>query len=68
VTGREIGLGDPMLGSTSIDGQPNDVRQMRNLKGSFAPEKMSTTTFSGFSWTFDALLARAHARTGDAPA
>jgi hypothetical protein len=41
---------------------------MRNLKGSFAPEKMSTTTFSGFSWTFDALLARAHARTGDAPA
>ena len=68
MTGREIGLGDPMLGSTSIDGQPDDVRQMRNLKGLFAPEKMSATTLSGFSWTFDALLARAHARTGDAPA
>jgi uncharacterized protein (DUF2252 family) len=61
-------LGDPMLGWTSIDGQPYYVRQMRNLKGSFAPEKMSATTFSAFSWTFGALLARAHARTGDAAA
>ena len=61
-------LGDPMLGWTSIDGQPYYVRQMRNLKGSFAPEKMSATTFSALSWTFGSLLARAHARTGDAAA
>ncbi len=61
-------LGDPLLGWTSIDGLPYYVRQMRNLKGSFAPEKMSATTFSAFSWTFGALLARAHARTGDAAA
>jgi uncharacterized protein (DUF2252 family) len=61
-------VGDPMLGWTSIDGLPFYVRQMRNLKGSFVPEKMTDATFAAFSWSFGALLARAHARTGDAAA
>jgi uncharacterized protein (DUF2252 family) len=61
-------VGDPMLGWTSIDGLPFYVRQMRNLKGSFVPEKMTDPTFAAFSWSFGALLARAHARTGDAAA
>lgn len=61
-------VGDPMLGWTSINGLPFYVRQMRNLKGSFVPEKMTAPTFAAFSWSFGALLARAHARTGDAAA
>jgi uncharacterized protein (DUF2252 family) len=61
-------LGDPLLGWTTIDGLPYYVRQMRNLKGSIAPEKLSPPTFSAFCWSYGGLLARAHARTGDAAA
>jgi uncharacterized protein (DUF2252 family) len=61
-------LGDPLLGWTTIDGLPYYVRQMRNLKGSIAPDKLSPQTFSAFCWSYGGLLARAHARTGDAAA
>jgi uncharacterized protein (DUF2252 family) len=61
-------LGDPLLGWTTIDGLPYYVRQMRNLKGSIAPDKLSPPTFAAFCWSYGGLLARAHARTGDAAA
>lgn len=61
-------FGDPLLGWTTVDGRPCHVRQMRNLKSSFALEKMNAPTFAAFAWSYGALLARAHARTGDAAA
>ena len=61
-------FGDPLLGWTTIEGRPFYVRQMRNLKASFAPERMSPPMFAAFAWAYGTLLARAHARTGDAAA
>ncbi len=61
-------FGDPPLGWTTVGGVPCHVRQMRNLKASFAPEKMNAPTFAAFAWSYGTLLARAHARTGDAAA
>ncbi|MCX7097329.1 MAG: DUF2252 domain-containing protein [Methylococcales bacterium] len=57
---------DPLLGFTSIDGRPFYVRQMKNMKGSIPLEWLSGTPFNFFSQGAGALLARAHARTGDA--
>jgi len=57
---------DPMLGWTEIDGRHYYVRQMRNLKGALPMEFLSGDPFNFFAWGFGALLARAHARTGDA--
>jgi uncharacterized protein (DUF2252 family) len=58
--------GDPLLGWTRVDGRPFYVRQMKNLKGSIAIEGLSRTPFDFFSWAYGSLLARAHARSGDA--
>ncbi len=61
-------FGDPLLGWATIAGRPFYVRQMRNLKASFEPERMSPPMFAAFAWAYGTLLARSHARTGDAAA
>lgn len=58
--------GDPLLGWTTIDGRPFYVRQMKNLKGSIPMEWLSGTPFNFFCKGAGIILARAHARTGDA--
>jgi uncharacterized protein (DUF2252 family) len=59
-------LGDPMLGATTIDGRPFFVRQMKNMKASVPIELMKGKAFDYWAFTCGALLARAHARCGDA--
>ena len=61
-------VGDPLLGWTSIAGRPFYVRQMKNLKGALPLARMSGAPLLTFSYAYGALLARAHARTGDAAA
>ena len=56
---------DPMLGYTSIDGRDFYVRQMKNLKASIPVEWLTGPAFNRYAWGCGALLARAHARTGD---
>jgi uncharacterized protein (DUF2252 family) len=58
-------LGDPLLGYTTIDGRPYYVRQMKNLKASMPVELLTSKAFEFWGWVCGALLARAHARTGD---
>jgi uncharacterized protein (DUF2252 family) len=58
--------GDPLLGWTDIGGRPFYVRQMKNLKGSIDVEGLSVDSFNFFAWAYGSLLARAHARSGDA--
>ncbi|GJE31576.1 DUF2252 domain-containing protein [Methylobacterium oxalidis] len=60
--------GDPLLGWTTISGRPFYVRQMRNMKGDIPIGSMSEPSLVYFSRVYGALLARAHARTGDAAA
>ena len=59
-------VGDPLLGWTQLDGRPFYVRQMKNMKGSIPTEWLSGEPFEFFSWAYGVILARAHARTGDA--
>ncbi len=61
-------VGDPLLGWTTIDDRPYYVRQMKNLKGAIPLAEMSGPPLLTFSYAYGALLARAHARTGDAAA
>ncbi len=58
-------LGDPLLGYTTIDGRHYFVRQMKNLKASMPSEFLTGEPFEFWGWVCGALLARAHARTGD---
>lgn len=58
-------LGDPLLGYTTIDGRHYFVRQMKNLKASMPIEFLTGEPFEFWGWVCGALLARAHARTGD---
>ncbi len=58
--------GDPLIGWTTMAGRPYYVRQMRNMKGAFPTEWLSGTPFNIFVRGYGALLARAHARVGDA--
>jgi uncharacterized protein (DUF2252 family) len=58
-------LGDPLLGYTTIDGRHYFVRQMKNLKASMPIEFLTGEPFEFWAWVCGALLARAHARTGD---
>ena len=61
-------VGDPLLGWTSIDGRPFYVRQMKNMKADIPASCMGGRPLKFFSRAYGALLARAHARTGDAAA
>jgi hypothetical protein len=55
-----------MLGYTDIDGRHYYVRQMKNLKASIPVEWLTGASFNFYAWACGALLARAHARVGDA--
>jgi uncharacterized protein (DUF2252 family) len=57
---------DVMLGYTQIDGRDFFVRQMKNLKASIPVEWLSGAAFNFYALACGALLARAHARCGDA--
>ncbi len=59
-------LGDPLLGATTIDGREYFVRQMKNMKASMPVSLMTGKPFDFWAFTCGALLARAHARCGDA--
>jgi uncharacterized protein (DUF2252 family) len=59
-------MGDPLLGYTTIDGRHYFVRQMKNLKASMPIEYLTGEPFEFWALACGALLARAHARTGDA--
>lgn len=56
---------DPMLGYTDIDGRHYYVRQMKNLKASIPIEWLTGSSFNFYAWACGAILARAHARTGE---
>ena len=56
---------DPMLGYTTIEGRDYYVRQMKNLKASIPVEYLTGVTFNFYAKICGAILARAHARTGD---
>jgi uncharacterized protein (DUF2252 family) len=58
--------GDPLLGWTTMEERPYYVRQMKNLKGAIPTEFLSGQPFNFFAFGYGALLARAHARVGDA--
>jgi uncharacterized protein (DUF2252 family) len=58
--------GDPMLGHTTIDGRPFYVRQMKNMKAAMPVAFMSGGPFEFWAFACGALIARAHARSGDA--
>jgi uncharacterized protein (DUF2252 family) len=57
---------DPMLGYTDIDGRHYYIRQMKNLKASIPVEWLTGASYNFYAWACGALLARAHARVGDA--
>ncbi len=59
---------DIMLGITKIDGRPYFVRQMKNMKASIPVEWLTGESFNLYAWACGTLLARAHARAGDAAA
>ncbi len=59
-------LGDPLLGHTTIGDRHYFVRQMKNMKASMPMEFLTGEPFEFWAWLCGALLARAHARTGDA--
>ncbi len=59
---------DIMLGITKIDGRPYFVRQMKNMKASIPVEWLTGESFDFYAWACGTLLARAHARAGDAAA
>lgn len=61
-------VGDPLLGWTTIEGRPFYVRQMKNMKGEIPIARMTGQSLLYFSHAYGALLAKAHARTGDAAA
>jgi uncharacterized protein (DUF2252 family) len=59
-------LGDPLLGWTTIDGRPYYVRQMKNLKASMPVAFLTGGPFDFWAFACGGILARAHARVGDA--
>lgn len=59
---------DVMLGTATVDGRPFFVRQMKNMKASIPVEWLTGQSFNFYAHACGALLARAHARVGDAAA
>lgn len=70
VTGQRIlqAASDVMLGETTVDGRPFFVRQMKNMKGGLDVTGLTGETYYLYVQNCGALLARAHARGGDAAA
>lgn len=57
---------DPLLGHTRVGARACYVRQMRNLKGSVPLRWSSARRLATYAASCGAILARAHARSGDA--
>ncbi|MER5635426.1 DUF2252 domain-containing protein [Kitasatospora sp. NPDC002227] len=72
--GRRVVLGqqrmqvvsDLLMGWTTVDGLPYQVRQFRNRKGSVDPAALPPGQLDDYGRLAGALLARAHAHTADA--
>jgi hypothetical protein len=58
--------GDPLLGWTTMENRDYYVRQMKNFKAAIPTEWLSGRPFNFFAFAYGTLLARAHARAGDA--
>ncbi|MEN3582745.1 DUF2252 domain-containing protein [Streptomyces sp. ZYX-F-203] len=58
-------VSDVLLGWTSVDGRPFQVRQFRNRKGSVDPAALAADQIDDYARMTGALLARAHAHTVD---
>ncbi|MFJ7064159.1 DUF2252 domain-containing protein [Streptomyces sp. NPDC101115] len=71
--GRRVVLGqkrmqvvsDILLGWTTVEGRPFQVRQFRNRKGSVDPAALTADQFDDYGRMTGALLARAHAHSAD---
>ncbi|MFB6839008.1 DUF2252 domain-containing protein [Streptomyces sp. NPDC056361] len=71
--GRRVVLGqkrmqvvsDILLGWTTVDGRPFQVRQFRNRKGSVDPAALTPDQVDDYGRMTGALLARAHAHSAD---
>ncbi|CAM5698888.1 hypothetical protein SFUMM280S_02873 [Streptomyces fumanus] len=71
--GRRVVLGqkrmqvvsDMLLGWTTVDGRPYQVRQFRNRKGSVDPTALAADQIDDYARMTGALLARAHAHSAD---
>lgn len=71
--GRRVVLGqkrmqvvsDNLLGWTTVDGFPFQVRQFRNRKGSVDPAALAADQLDDYGRMTGALLARAHAHSAD---
>ncbi len=71
--GRRVVLGqkrmqvvsDILLGWTTVDGLPFQVRQFRNRKGSVDPAELAADQLDDYGRMTGALLARAHAHCAD---
>nr|WP_246620289.1 DUF2252 domain-containing protein [Streptomyces corallincola] len=71
--GRRVVLGqkrmqvvsDILLGWTTVDGRPYQVRQFRNRKGSVDPAALPADQLDDYGRMTGALLARAHAHSAD---
>ncbi|MFE2041476.1 DUF2252 domain-containing protein [Streptomyces sp. NPDC059477] len=58
-------VSDVLLGWTTADGRPFQVRQFRNRKGSVDPAELSTDQLDDYARMTGALLARAHSHSAD---
>ncbi|MFI6034030.1 DUF2252 domain-containing protein [Streptomyces sp. NPDC051315] len=71
--GRRVVLGqkrmqvvsDNLLGWTTVDGRPFQVRQFRNRKGSVDPAALAADQIDDYGRMTGALLARAHSHSAD---
>ncbi|MER6121230.1 DUF2252 domain-containing protein [Streptomyces sp. NPDC001795] len=71
--GRRVVLGqkrmqvvsDILLGWTSVEGRPYQVRQFRNRKGSVDPAALAADQIDDYARMTGALLARAHSHSAD---
>ncbi|WP_031078808.1 DUF2252 domain-containing protein [Streptomyces sp. NRRL WC-3742] len=58
-------VSDTLLGWTTVDGLPYQVRQFRNRKGSVDPAALQPAQLDDYARITGALLARAHSHTAD---
>ncbi|MGG8406695.1 DUF2252 domain-containing protein, partial [Streptomyces sp. 12297] len=58
-------VSDILLGWTTVQGRPFQVRQFRNRKGSVDPAALSPSQLDDYARLTGALLARAHAHSAD---
>ncbi|MFD6434765.1 DUF2252 domain-containing protein [Streptomyces venezuelae] len=58
-------VSDFLLGWTTVDGRPFQVRQFRNRKGSVDPAELAADQLDDYGRMTGALLARAHAHSAD---